>query len=183
MWIVSWEHCSGLCERSVALWCPLYNEASYWCSYLHKALHEIIISSGTSFYVWSGPGACNAATLGSSWIPSPENTLLKGLLCSGLVCYSAIVVGYMFFLCGTKYQDVIIDVMALGSRDTILRTSTALFSLKLSRMWSAFCSLLLSLAACNHRSCTGAKSTWLHPGWIPVPVGWVWCTLSSWSTC
>ena len=141
MWIVSWEHCSGLCERSVALWCPLYNEASYW-SYLHKALHEIIISSGTSFYDWSGPGACNAATLGSSWIPSPENTLLTGLLCSGLVCYSAIVVGYMFFLCGTKYQDVIIDVMALGSRDTILRTSTALFTLK--RMYNVVSFLLSS---------------------------------------
>lgn len=47
-----------------------------------------------------------------------------------VVCYSAIVVGYMFYLCGTKYQDVIVDVRALGSRDTILRTSTALFSLK-----------------------------------------------------
>ena len=74
---VSWELCSCLGERSLALWCPLYNEVSYRYSYLHKALYEIIISSGTSFYDWSGPAACNVAMLGSSWIPSLENTLLK----------------------------------------------------------------------------------------------------------
>ena len=129
---VSPESC-GLRERSLALWCHLYKEASYRCSYLHKALHEIIISSGTSFYDWSRPAACNAATLGSSWIPSPENTVLSPFSSSGLVCYSTIVVGYMFFFCGTKYQDImIIDVMALGWRNTILQTSTALFTLKRS---------------------------------------------------
>ena len=143
---VSWELCSCLGERCLALWCPLYNEVSYRCRYLHKALYEIIISSGTSFYDWSGPAACNVAMLGSSWIPSPENTLLKNATRHRL--------NQLFFMfrvslllrhsCRIHVLPVWHQISGRHHRCNGIEMAWNAWVCNVFRMWSAFCSLKFS---------------------------------------
>ena len=72
----------SLLEHSLALWCPLK-----LCPFLMRPLSGAVICAKPSVLAqalcvwdWSGHAACNAATLlGSSWIPSAENTFLKNV--------------------------------------------------------------------------------------------------------